>query len=92
MGILDSLTGSDDQPHGSVHSILATLLSGGGGAETQTQPGLAGLVQPFEQAGLGGIINSWIGNGQNQEVGPDTLERALGSEQIEQWSRGDWRP
>ena len=92
MGILDSLTGSDNQPHGSVHSILATLLSGGGGAETQTQPGLAGLVQRFEQAGLGGIINSWIGNGQNQEVEPDMLERVLGSDQVDQWSQETGAP
>ena len=92
MGILDSLSGGDNQPHGSVHSILATLLSGGGEAETQKQPGLAGLVQRFEQAGLGGIVNSWIGNGQNQEIEPPMLERALGSTQVDQWSRETGMP
>ncbi len=41
--------------------------------------GLGGLVSKFEQAGLGGAINSWIGGGPNQPVSGEQITSALGS-------------
>ncbi|OOG54715.1 YidB family protein [Polaromonas sp. C04] len=41
--------------------------------------GLGGLVSKFEQAGLGNVVGSWIGNGQNQPVTGDQLTQVLGS-------------
>ncbi|RDU97963.1 YidB family protein [Trinickia dinghuensis] len=44
------------------------------------QPGgLQGLVQTFEQQGAGGVIQSWVGNGENQSVSSDALQNILGS-------------
>ena len=40
--------------------------------------GLAGLVQHFEQGGLGEVIGSWISNGQNLPISADQLQSALG--------------
>jgi len=41
--------------------------------------GLGGLVAKFEQAGLGNVVGSWVGNGQNQPVTGDQLTQVLGS-------------
>ncbi|MBX3654200.1 MAG: DUF937 domain-containing protein [Ramlibacter sp.] len=41
--------------------------------------GLSGLVTRFQQAGLGDVVASWIGSGQNQPIGSEQLTRALGS-------------
>ncbi len=44
--------------------------------------GLGGLVSKFEQAGLGNVIGSWIGAGQNQAISGDQLSSVLGSDAI----------
>jgi uncharacterized protein YidB (DUF937 family) len=46
--------------------------------------GLSGLVQGFEQQGLGHIIASWIGTGSNHPITPDQLQSALGPARIQQ--------
>jgi uncharacterized protein YidB (DUF937 family) len=40
--------------------------------------GLGGLLEKFQQGGQGGVINSWIGSGQNQPVQPGQLGTILG--------------
>jgi len=39
--------------------------------------GLAGLVSTLQQGGLGGVVNSWLGNGSNQSVSGTQLGQAL---------------
>ena len=36
--------------------------------------GLGGLLQQFQNAGLGHVAQSWVGNGPNQAVTPDQLQ------------------
>ncbi|MBS0417453.1 MAG: DUF937 domain-containing protein [Proteobacteria bacterium] len=49
----------------------------------QNRPGgLGGLLQSFQQGGLGHIFQSWIATGQNLPVSPDQLQGALGSDWI----------
>jgi uncharacterized protein YidB (DUF937 family) len=40
--------------------------------------GLGGLVNKLQQGGLGDVVNSWVGSGQNQSVSPGQLGSALG--------------
>ena len=40
--------------------------------------GLGGLVNKLQQGGLGDVVNSWVGSGQNQPVSPGQLSSALG--------------
>jgi uncharacterized protein YidB (DUF937 family) len=40
--------------------------------------GLGGLVNKLEQGGLGDVVKSWVGSGQNQPVSPGQLGQALG--------------
>lgn len=47
----------------------------------QNRPGgLGGLLQSFQQGGLGHVFQSWIGTGQNLPVAPDQLQGAVGSD------------
>jgi len=40
--------------------------------------GLGGLLEKFQQSGLGEVAKSWVGSGQNQPVSPSSLGSALG--------------
>ncbi len=42
--------------------------------------GLTGLVSQLQQGGLGDIVNSWVGTGQNLPVSGEQLHQALGQE------------
>ena len=44
--------------------------------------GLGGLVDKLQKGGLGNLINSWVGPGQNQPVSPNQLGPALGPDII----------
>jgi len=44
--------------------------------------GLGGLLNQFQQSGLGDVMKSWIGPGQNQPISPNQLGSALGPQII----------
>jgi uncharacterized protein YidB (DUF937 family) len=44
--------------------------------------GLNGLLQKLQAAGLGDVIKSWIGPGQNAPVAPKDLGSALGQDTV----------
>lgn len=46
--------------------------------------GLAGLVQAFQQNGLGEIVNSWVGTGKNLLVTPQQIQQGLGGDLLNQ--------
>ena len=74
---IGSLLGkSQDAPASVPEALVAALGS--------QESGLGGLVQKFEAAGLGPVISSWIGNGDNQAVSPDALHGILGSDLAQQ--------
>ena len=45
--------------------------------------GISGLQQMFQQKGLGGVIASWIGTGQNLPISPDQLQNVLHSDALQ---------
>jgi uncharacterized protein YidB (DUF937 family) len=45
--------------------------------------GISGLQQMFQQKGLGGVIASWIGTGQNLPISSDQLQKVLHSEGLQ---------
>lgn len=57
-----------------VHSLLADSSSSGG---------LGGLVSAFEQQGLGHVVQSWIGTGDNLAITPDQVQSVLGEPHIQ---------
>lgn len=90
MGILDGLLGAmmgggGQAGGGTMGAMLPILLQSLGGQTAAGQQaggglagGLAGLVQQFQQAGLGQQVQSWVGNGPNQPVNEDQVQQALG--------------
>lgn len=67
--------------------VLMGLLMGGQGrtanAQAQDNP-LGGLLEQFQQAGLGDVLGSWIGTGQNRAISPDQLGQVFGQERLSQ--------
>ena len=57
--------------------LAASLLSNEGGVG-----GLEGLIAKFQQAGLGDVVASWIGSGQNQAISGDQLGQVLGNDTL----------
>ena len=49
--------------------------------------GLQGLAQRFQQNGLGDVLDSWIGTGQNRPIDPNDLQDVLGRDQVTQMSQ-----
>jgi len=71
-----------------MQGVLTNLLGGqqqdqGYQGRGASQGGLGGLVSAFSQAGLGDVVQSWIGHGPNQPVSPDQLRNVFGDEQVQ---------
>src|ERR1700735_4139560 len=78
MSLLDTLASSfgNSSQGGSGQSGLVAIAM----EFVNNQPGgLNGLIQRFHENGAGDIVSSWIGNGENKPISPDTLTNVLGS-------------
>ena len=78
MGLLDSVMGAvmgQVQQQGGVAAVLGELLANDGAGG-----GLRGLVEKFNEAGLGEVVGSWIAKGDNLPVSADQLKEVLGSD------------
>jgi uncharacterized protein YidB (DUF937 family) len=97
MGLLDSVLGSvlggGQQQGGGGAGALINIVAGmlanrqGGGAAAGGLGGLgglAGLAEQFQRGGMGDVMNSWIGKGENQPISPDQLGGVLGGDLLSQ--------
>jgi uncharacterized protein YidB (DUF937 family) len=98
MGLLDSVIGAlaNSQPGvqppapgatpGTPGSVLLStviaMLANGQQPQGAGVGGLGDLIGRFTQAGLGDVIGSWIGHGQNAPISGDQLSNVLGSDAI----------
>ncbi len=46
--------------------------------------GLQGLVETFNEKGLGEVMSSWIGKGENLPISPEQIQQIFGSGQVQQ--------
>jgi uncharacterized protein YidB (DUF937 family) len=60
-----------------VREAVALLADGGEG-------GLPGLVQRFDRQGLGPLIGSWLGQGENLPISGPQLQAVLGEQRLAQ--------
>lgn len=60
--------------------IVALVLSQMGQQGGQGQGGLAGLIEQFTRGGLGDVVSSWVGTGQNQPVSAEQLGQVFGGD------------
>lgn len=85
MGLFDSLLGS--VLGGGDKTQMLTNLAGSLIGNHSSGQGLGGLVQQFESAGLGHLVQSWIGTGQNLPVSPEQIQQVLGSQFVQQFAQ-----
>ncbi|MBT0653693.1 YidB family protein [Geomobilimonas luticola] len=83
MGLLDelvgkasSMLGGEGEQSGLVGGVMEMLANKDTG-------GLGGLVQSFQEKGLGGVISSWIGTGENLPVSGEQIQQVLGSDMVQ---------
>lgn len=83
MGLMDTLTSklgnqseSSDQKSGSLLSGVMEMFSSG------ESGGIQGLINSFQQKGLGDIVSSWVSRGENRSISPDQLKEGLGSDKV----------
>ena len=84
MGLFDSIAGQvagalggNSGQQGGLMEVVTGLIS-----NPQTG-GIQGLITAFEQNGLGHVIGSWVGTGQNLPISADQLQSVLGNEQVQ---------
>ena len=86
MGLLDDLagaaTGAASQGEGGANPLMNGILE----LVSNHPGGIGGLANQFQQNGLGDVISSWIGTGQNQPIGADQLQGVLGSDTVNQFA------
>ena len=69
-----------------LQNTLGGAAAGGAGGAL-VSGGLGELVSRSEQSGLSGVAQSWVGNGPNQPVAPDDVEKAVGSDTLDTLAR-----
>jgi len=75
----DATTGLDTD---AISNALGNLLGGGadGGLD------LSSLVSGLSENGLGGIVGSWLGSGENEAISMDSITDLLGSDKISEFA------
>ncbi|MEP7154729.1 MAG: YidB family protein [Betaproteobacteria bacterium] len=82
MSLLDSVIGSlsnNQQGSSPLLQMAMQMLSHRGDG---TGGGLGGLMDAFQNAGMGDQLKSWIGTGSNMPISADQLNNVLGSDKI----------
>lgn len=87
MGLMDDIKGAaggalgnlGGQNSGIVNALLQMFTH-------NEQGGLQGMIQSFQQKGLGNVIQSWIGKGENQPVSKEQIREGMGEERIQNLS------
>ncbi len=88
MGLLDEVLsmaeaagGTGASQPGQSTSVLGAILSY---IDSPQVGGIAGLQNMFQQGGLGNVVSSWIGTGQNLPISADQLQNVLHSGALQQ--------
>jgi uncharacterized protein YidB (DUF937 family) len=88
MGLLDGVLGMAAQALGGANQTgnSGDLMQVALGMLSNDSPtgGLGGLVQAFQKGGMGDVVQSWIGTGQNLPISPEQLQSVLGSDVVAQ--------
>ena len=79
MSLLDTLASSFGNSSSQGGAAPAGLVAAAMEFVNNQPGGLNGLIQRFHENGAGDIVSSWIGNGENKPISPDTLTSVLGS-------------
>ncbi len=82
MGLLDSVVGMlGASGQGGGNAALLNAVVGMLGNDAKGG-GLAAILGKAQQSGLGDVVGSWIGKGQNLPISADQLQNMFGSDTI----------
>lgn len=73
---LGKITGSNPQAAGMAGALMEMINKYPGG--------LPALIKAFQDKGLGGVVGSWVGTGQNQPISADQVKSVLGDSRIQE--------
>ena len=85
MGLFDSLLGSvlgGGDKQAMLSNLANSLISNHSSGQ-----GLGGLVQQFENVGLGHVVQSWVGPGANHTITGEQIQQVLGSSFVQQFAQ-----
>jgi len=84
MGLFDNILGSlkGAEGRGDIEASITNAVAGMIG--DKQAGGLAGLVQNFAKNGLGDIVSSWVGTGENLPISTDQIVNGIGSQRLSQ--------
>ncbi len=81
MGLFDQVAGAlAASQSGGNGDLLATIMQL---VNDPKHGGLQGLVQSFQQGGLGEIVNSWVSTGQNLPISAEQITSVLGGSSLQ---------
>jgi uncharacterized protein YidB (DUF937 family) len=80
-GVLGSMGGGQQGAAGGGNAALINAVVGML-ANGSAHGGLGGLLEKFQQGGLGEVAASWVGTGQNLPVSADQISNVLGGDTI----------
>lgn len=81
MGLFDQVVGAlAGGESGAQGNLLQTVMQLVNNPQTG---GLNGLIQSFQQGGLGEIVNSWVSNGQNLPISAEQIQSVLGGSSLQ---------
>ena len=75
--VVGAVEGSQGQEKGLAAAVMGLLTN-------QETGGIAGLMQTFNEKGLGEVISSWVGTGTNATITPEQVQEVLGGDVIRQ--------
>lgn len=80
MSLFDAINNAlgANEAHAGLVTAAMEALGGSSGS------GLGGLVEAFQAKGLGDVVASWIGTGQNLPVSAEQIQSVLGSGLVQQ--------
>ena len=80
MGLLDQVVGAmAGGQSGGNNALLETVMKM---VSDPQNGGLQGLIQSFQQGGLGDIVNSWVSTGQNLPISAEQIQSVLGGSSL----------
>lgn len=80
MSLFDAINNALDANEAHAGLVTAAMEALGGSSGS----GLGGLVEAFQAKGLGDVVASWIGTGQNLPVSAEQIQSVLGSGLVQQ--------
>jgi uncharacterized protein YidB (DUF937 family) len=86
MGLLDSVMSAVGQ-HENVNPQQHATLVQSAMEMFGNHQGLSGLLNNAHSQGLGGVVQSWIGTGNNQQISPQQVPNVVGQDRVNEIAR-----